>query len=1359
MSLRLKIGILILFTLILLAGSAFSSVQNTRQLEEIAARRRFGQTMLSTSDKLVLGKLILQSDLSERATTINQLLDDIFLMQVAVDTSLQFETQPEIVDSLQKIQLDLPAIILLLKNFQNKLASGEELTRDDILQLDQLDGFVSDVENVVRNYDQYLKTEVQRIEQVTTIYIYLSIAIMLFVVGSISLITYFNIVRPINVLTQSAEEIAKGNYQHQTHIESKDEFEQLGNAFNGMTSQLREFIATLEQRVADRTRALVTSTEVSRRLSTILDEQELVKAVVTELQQAFNYYHVHIYLFNQTGNTLVIAGGTGDAGAQMLVQGHTIAVGRGLVGSAAETNMAIHVPDVSQSESWVANPLLPDTRSEVALPIAVGSRVLGVLDVQHNVRDGLQESDQNLLQSIANQVAIALQNARQVGQTEASRERYALSVAGSNDGIWDWNIRTNEVYFSPRWKEMIGYEDHEISNDFDEFENRLHPDDHDRVMQAVADYLAGKIPTYELECRLQHKDGSYRWILVRGTVQLDESGAPTRMAGSHTNITERKRQEEKAEFDYRNQAVLTEILETATQSNLEDMLQFALDHILNLPWMPVQPEGGVFLIKPGAQVLELVVHRDLAPQLQTLCALVPFGHCLCGRAAASGEILFTDCVNDDHDIRFEGMQPHGHYNVPLITDANEVVGAMVFYLEHGHQRNEDEVAFLQSVGHTVANLVQRKQTERQLQEAQHRTQEILESITVPMVVSKISDGTVAYVNDPLADVIRVPRDELIGQVTPDFYHDPADRQGYLATLRAQGQVSNYDLRLQRGDGDLFWALISGRIINFQGEPAIITSVIDISERREAQAALARRAAELETVAEVGTIAATILEPEGLLQQVVDLTKNRFDLYHVHIYLLDAEEGMLRLSHGAGDTGKTMVAEGRQIPLAQEQSLVARAARIRQGVIINDVQAEPGFLPHPLLPDTHAEMAVPLIAGDLIMGVLDVQSTEVDRFTTEDVNIFTTLASQVAVALQNARRYDEAQRALDELSRLQRIMTREGWEAFLLAKDRPYLGYAFDAQGAKQITGSERQDVPETAVAIPIAMRSETIGHLALRMPDGSPISAAKQALLHTISTQMSEALERARLSEQTQLALIETEQRGRELAILNEMAQRLSAQTTVDDVLDVVYEFVSRLMDADEFSVAFYDADMDDVAFALAVSEGKTHRHFGKRQAGSGLTEYVIRRGQPLLMAANVDKHLERLGIEAIGNSAESWMGAPLTFGNKMMGVIALQSYTTPRTYGEQHLNLLVAIASQAAIAIENARLIEATEERAHEEQLLREMTTRVSAAVDAETILRHAAEELGKAFGADAFVFLEDTNSGNGHGDESAARHQVNKG
>ncbi|MCL4870895.1 MAG: GAF domain-containing protein [Anaerolineae bacterium] len=217
---------------------------------------------------------------------------------------------------------------------------------------------------------------------------------------------------PIARLTEAAARVSQGDLQTRVLVQGRDEISVLSMAFNNMTDQLLDAINNLEQRVTDRTRALNISTEVGRRLATILDRQQLVTETVEQIQAGFNYYHTHMYLLDETGEHLLMVGGTGKAGQQMLAQGHKIRVGQGLVGRAAATNLPLIVPDVSQEPGWLPNPLLPDTQAEIAIPIAIGTKPIGVLDVQHNIVNGLQQQDADLLLSIANLVAIALQNAR-----------------------------------------------------------------------------------------------------------------------------------------------------------------------------------------------------------------------------------------------------------------------------------------------------------------------------------------------------------------------------------------------------------------------------------------------------------------------------------------------------------------------------------------------------------------------------------------------------------------------------------------------------------------------------------------------------------------------------------------------------------------------------------------------------------------------------------------------------------------------------------------------------------------------------------------------------------------------------------
>lgn len=231
---------------------------------------------------------------------------------------------------------------------------------------------------------------------------------------------------PINQLIEQTRQVTQRDFQPIPPLARQDEIGRLSQAFAQMTEWLHESYQEMEDRVAERTTALTTSLEVGRSLTTILSPQQLIQAVVNQVRAGFNYYYTQIYLLNEEAQKLEMAGGTGEAGLAMLVAGHTLHLNQGLVGRAATTKEPVLIADVTQDPTWLPNPLLPDTKSETAVPIIYGDTLLGVLDVQHDIVNGLSDEDVRLLQLVASQVAVALRNARLYAQAQRQAEQQRI---------------------------------------------------------------------------------------------------------------------------------------------------------------------------------------------------------------------------------------------------------------------------------------------------------------------------------------------------------------------------------------------------------------------------------------------------------------------------------------------------------------------------------------------------------------------------------------------------------------------------------------------------------------------------------------------------------------------------------------------------------------------------------------------------------------------------------------------------------------------------------------------------------------------------------------------------------------------
>ncbi|HOT90659.1 MAG TPA: GAF domain-containing protein [Anaerolineae bacterium] len=274
-----------------------------------------------------------------------------------------------------------------------------------------------------------LLSEINRAEVLrgmrATIMINTALALVaLLLAGTVSYFFAGNVSAPIVELAQTATRIAAGEYELTTRVQRNDEIGVLAQAFNSMTGQLRELIASLEQRIEARTRGLETVAEVARATTSVLDPNRLLPEVVNLVKDRFGFYYVGLFLVDAERRYAVLRAGTGEAGRQMLAQGWQLAVGMGsMIGQCVATGKPLIRQKAGDAVVRFENPFLPDTRSELALPLRYGGRTIGAMTVQSTAEAAFDEASIVILQNMADQVAVAVENARLFAETQAALQR------------------------------------------------------------------------------------------------------------------------------------------------------------------------------------------------------------------------------------------------------------------------------------------------------------------------------------------------------------------------------------------------------------------------------------------------------------------------------------------------------------------------------------------------------------------------------------------------------------------------------------------------------------------------------------------------------------------------------------------------------------------------------------------------------------------------------------------------------------------------------------------------------------------------------------------------------------------------
>jgi GAF domain-containing protein len=310
---------------------------------------------------------------------------------------------------------------------------------------------------------------------------------------------------------------------------------------------------------------------------------------------------------------------------------------------------------------------------------------------------------------------------------------------------------------------------------------------------------------------------------------------------------------------------------------------------------------------------------------------------------------------------------------------------------------------------------------------------------------------------------------------------------------------------------------------------------EMSEKLEQRVAertreLERRTAQMPAIIEIGHAASQVHDPDDLLHQAVELIRKSFDLYYVAVFLVDETGQNAILRAGTGEPGRIMVEGGHKLAVGGN-SMVGWVCAHQQARVALDVGREAVRFANPMLPETRSEIALPLHIGERALGALDIQSSQAKAFDDNDINVMQGMADQIAVAMENARLFQQAQASLKEVERINQLLTQQGWEAVLRSRPTDFAEFhqpsvaPFTPEETERLVLSGSQDSKSGITCVPLTVRDQVIGTLiveqSLDQPDGSKATdrrkqAAGSDLLEPMAAQVAQALESARLFEDTQ---------------------------------------------------------------------------------------------------------------------------------------------------------------------------------------------------------------------------------------------------
>jgi GAF domain-containing protein/HAMP domain-containing protein len=1203
-----------------LAAAAAVLQQSSEQVTAVLDLRQDSTALIAA-----VSRLLPLEDASLFTSEVSAMLDDLRtsharLAVITAESSPDEANYPLLLAVGEQVQTVISLAETMVRQAELEQWHGVRvrvgvLTRDQQRLASEVNGLVEEVKRV----EEAAGLAVASARQAAILYLTTVIGLTLVLTYGMQWLTIRRIARPVEQLTLGATRLASGRLENRVPVEADDELGQLAASFNQMADRLQTSYGELEKRVADRTRDLALAAEVGRSLSQIRDLDRLLVEAVETVRDRFNLYYAQIYLADEAGRNLILQAGTGSAGQALLQRGHRLTIGPGSInGAAAAERRPIIVSDTSGNPIFKPNPLLPQTRSEMSIPLVAPQGLVGVLDLQSTQAGAFSDENVTSFEVLAGQLATAVENAHlfsQIRQAQVALENQArhltrtgweeffdaiqrterLAYAYDHTGVYRVDAppvpAANGQLTSPITiaGESLGLI--EVESD----PERPWSEHETELIKTVANQVSHQIENL----RLLHQADRFR-------AEAEAAHRRLLREGWRDYLEETKTLQSGFVYDLNEVKPLTAVPEADEEA--------ALTHTLLVQGEPI----GELIVSgdnvTGAAQAELVtvVAERLSMHLENLRLAEQRERALANARERAAELAALHQVAQAALNETEGL----YQATTAINEANTYDGILSALRNH--------TIAGQDVSVTSLALFDRPATE---EEPARWVDVVAYWSLVPA-----DDPTLRFVlsDFPSAEhTIRREQPTLIEDLATDpildekaralFTKGFGGRSALFVPLVAGDQWIGY-VNAFYHEGTTFEEADVRRLLSLTNQAAVSIQNIRLLEqahlRAEELAVLNEAGRELGRLRDVAALQDAVHRHISRLMEVTD--------FFIALYDELRDEVHFRV-YGEGEHLEPAMLHRRTTNGITEYVIRSRQPLLIQGNIRPWAEAHGVTL---VGRDALSWLGVPMLVGGNVVGVIAVQSFEkAALYGAHHRDLLTAFASQTAISVQNARLFEQSQR-------------------------------------------------------------------------------------------------------------------RAEELAILNEMGRDLTEMFDVNTITESIYQFTSRLMDTTNFYVALYEELTQQVSFPVAVEDGK-HVAWNTRRLTAGLSEYIIRTRQPLLLAENVRQKLEELGIQVIGAEAQCWLGVPIVLGDTAIGLIAVQSKTTPHLYDESHLGLLNSVAAQAAIAIENARLFSQVQARARREQILREITARVRSSVDVDTIMRTAVQEIGQALGRQAFVYIGDAGTG----------------